>query len=165
MGRALPFWAGERLLVLGFRLEAVSDGEVPFDQSADLLDRQVGVLGQVVQNFLERLKGRDRIQKGFHKLLLLLSWDAYLRLTGSPYYTHVLCRYLNSECAERLPKDFVTELLHDGSYTSRVAHAFDGQKLVQLGKKQVGCDAPVPATVLTYWYVCFFDDLTDFCFS
>ena len=72
VGRASYCLAGERLLVCCFRLEAVSDGEVPLDQSADLLDHQIGILREGVQHILECLKGRESVQKAFYKLLLLL---------------------------------------------------------------------------------------------
>ena len=68
----LPFQAGERLLVSRYALEAVSDAEVPLDQAVDLLDHQVGVLRERAQHIVERLKGRQRVQKVFHKLLFLL---------------------------------------------------------------------------------------------
>ena len=77
VGRA-PF-LGRRFLLLGVpRLKAVSDGEVPLDQGADLLDHQVGVLRECAQYILESLKSGQRVQKVFHKLLLLLAWDAYV---------------------------------------------------------------------------------------
>ena len=62
-----------------YALEAVSDAEVPLDQGADLLDHQVGVLREGAQYILECLKGRESVQKVFHKLLLLLAWDAHMR--------------------------------------------------------------------------------------
>jgi len=38
-GQGFPTaWTGERLLVGCYALEAISDGEVPLDQAADLLD-------------------------------------------------------------------------------------------------------------------------------
>jgi len=54
-------WAGERLLVRCYALEAVSDGKIPLDQSTDLLDHQVGVLREGVQHILECLKGRESV--------------------------------------------------------------------------------------------------------
>ena len=55
-----------------YALEAVSDGEVPLDQAANLLDHQVGVLREGIQHILDCLKGRESVQKVFHKLLFLL---------------------------------------------------------------------------------------------
>jgi len=72
LGRASYCLAGELLLLRDFRLEAVSDREVPLDQGANLLDHQVGVLRERAQHIVERLKGRQRVQKVFHKLLFLL---------------------------------------------------------------------------------------------
>jgi hypothetical protein len=72
VGRASYCLAGEWLLVCCYALEAVSDGEVPLDQAVDLLDHQVGILRECAQHIVERLKGRQRVQKVFHKLLFLL---------------------------------------------------------------------------------------------
>ena len=55
-----------------YALEAVSDGEIPLDPAANLLDHEVGVLGERAQYIAECLKGRESIQKVFHKLLFLL---------------------------------------------------------------------------------------------
>ena len=68
----LPFSAGEQLLLRDFRLEAVSDVEIPLDQGTDLLDHQVGVRREIVQHLLERLKSGQSVQKVFHKPMLLL---------------------------------------------------------------------------------------------
>ena len=55
-----------------YALEAVSDGEVPLDQAADLFNHQVGVLRERAQHIVDCRKGRQRVQKVFHKLLFLL---------------------------------------------------------------------------------------------
>ena len=72
VGRASYCLAGERLLVSCYALEAVGDVEIPLDQAADLFDHQVGIFREGVQHILESLKSWQRVQKVFHKLLLLL---------------------------------------------------------------------------------------------
>jgi len=131
-----------------YALEAVSDGKIPLDQGADLLDHQVGVLRECAQYILERLKGRESVQKVFHKLLLLLAWDTYPCLTSATGCPSVPCRYINPKGSEGFSKGLVTELLHNGSYVLLTAHAFDLQKLLNLRENQVRCDAPVPASML-----------------
>ncbi len=164
VGRASYCLAGERLLVCCYTLEAVSDAEVPLDQSANLLDHQVSVFGEGVQHFLESLKSGQRVQKAFHKLLLLLAWDAYScppRATGCP---SVPCGHFQPKSAEGFPKGLVTELLHDGSYVLLTAHAFDLQKLIKLRKQQVRCDATVPAAMLRYRHTSARNLPTNLCF-
>jgi len=108
-----------------YALEAVSDGEVPLDQGANLLDHQIGILRECVQHILESLKSGQSVQKVFHKLLLLLARYAYPCLTCTAGCPSVPCRHFQPESAEGLPKGLVTELLHDGSYVLLTAHAFD----------------------------------------
>ena len=147
-----------------YALETVSDGEVTLDQTANLLDHQVGVLRECAQHILECLKGRQRVQKVFHKLLLLLARDAYPCLTSNAGCPSVPRRYINPEGAEGFPKGLVTELLHDGRYILLLTHAFDGQKVFQLGKQQVRCNATVPAAMLRNGYTSARNLLTNLCF-
>jgi hypothetical protein len=92
-------------------LEAVSDTEVPLDQSADLLDRQASVLWDGVQHLLERLKGRESVKGSFHKLLLLLEWDTHQCLTSTAGCPSVASRYFQSKSAEGFPKSLVLRRL------------------------------------------------------
>jgi len=76
-------WTGERLLLRDFRLEAVSDGKIPLDQSTDLLDHQVGVLRERAQHIVECLKGRESVQKAFH---LTNEWKQKSGANAPPAY-------------------------------------------------------------------------------
>jgi len=58
----------------------------------------------------------------------------------------------------------VTELLHNGSYVLLAAHAFDPQKLLKPGQKQVRCNATVPASMLRYRYTSTRNLPTNLCF-
>jgi len=164
MGRASYCLAGERLLVGCYALESASDAKVPLDQRADLLGRQASVLWDGVQHLLERLKGRESVQKVFHKLPLLLPWDAYVLPSCAAGCPSVPSGYFQPEGAEGFPKGLVTELLHNGSYVLLTACAFDLQKLVQLREQKVRCDAPVPSAMLRYRYTSARNLPTNLCF-
>ena len=157
-------WTGERLFLRDFCLEAVGDGEVPLDQGADLLDHQVGVLRECAQHIVERLKGRESIQKAFHKLLLLLAWDTHPCPTSTAGCSSVPCRYFKPESTEGFTERLVTELLYNGSYILLLTRAFDGQKVVQLREQKVRCNATVPATMLRNRYTSARNLSTNLCF-
>jgi hypothetical protein len=146
-----------------YALEAARNAEVPLDQASDLLDHQVGVLREGVQHLSERLKGRQRVKEAFHKLLLLLAWDAHFAPPSAAGCPSVPCWHLQSKSTEGFPKGLVTEPLHNGSNVLLTTHAFDLQKFIKPGEQQVRCNAPVPATMMRDRYTSFHKLLTNAC--